>query len=680
MPIATNPQTGETVFLDGDGAWKPAQTAVNPQTKELLAFDGKGWSPVTQKSKGVLGYVDDVVRSLANGVTFGFADEIAAKGNELLGRGTYEDNVKAERARDEQIPAGIRIPGEIAGALAVPVGGLMGGATMAARAARGAGVGAGFGALAGAGSGTDLPSRAAGALVGGGIGAATGGAAVPVIEGISRGVGAVLQKPLEIARSAINPDAAAERAVGRAYQGATRTDPAAANRLAPHEVGPGGAPAVLDTMGEQGRDLARSAANLSGEARDTLNRTLNDRYEGQTGRFVGWLNQRFGFPNAHAQQEAIDGIERTVNRANYNRAFSDPAGHSLWDEGFQQLTAAPVVQDAIRQATRMGANKAAGEGFRPPQNPFRFEPDGSMVAREGVSPTLQFWDSVKRALDDRIGAAIRSGEKETARDAQQLRTYLVDHLDQMVPTYRQARQGAAAFFGAENSLEAGQRFVSENFAVPQTRAALARMSQTEQQLFRQGFVSRYIETINQTPDRADVVRRIYQSPAAREKIEIALGPQQARELEAMLRVENIMQGGLRGVQGNSTTARQLTQIGLAGAAGGAVGATGGGALGYDPTMSGIVGALTAAGKSGVDRRVAERVARLLVSDDPAVINRAITSLAASPRLMQAIRAADSAGAKAVGSQSGGVAVPAVQAPVIGRAEDDQPAVPRGRGE
>jgi hypothetical protein len=36
MPIATNPQTGETVFLDTDGAWKPAQTAINPQTNAGL--------------------------------------------------------------------------------------------------------------------------------------------------------------------------------------------------------------------------------------------------------------------------------------------------------------------------------------------------------------------------------------------------------------------------------------------------------------------------------------------------------------------------------------------------------------------------------------------------------------------------------------------------------------------
>jgi hypothetical protein len=66
MPIAVNEGTGEVQYLDDAGAWQPARTAVNPDTKALLAHDGKDWVPVPAKSKGVLGYIDDAVRSLAN--------------------------------------------------------------------------------------------------------------------------------------------------------------------------------------------------------------------------------------------------------------------------------------------------------------------------------------------------------------------------------------------------------------------------------------------------------------------------------------------------------------------------------------------------------------------------------------------------------------------------------------
>src|SRR4051812_47155830 len=133
MPIAVNPDSGEVMHLADDGQWKPAQTAVHPQTKQMMAYDGKDWQSVPAKSKGILNYIDDAVRSIASGATLGWSDEIAAKGNELLGRGTYEDNVKAERQRNEQIPAWMKIPGEIAGATMLPVGAALQGATLPAR-------------------------------------------------------------------------------------------------------------------------------------------------------------------------------------------------------------------------------------------------------------------------------------------------------------------------------------------------------------------------------------------------------------------------------------------------------------------------------------------------------------------------------------------------------------------
>ena len=59
------------------------------------------------------------MRSIASGVTFGYADEIAAKMDELTGRGgSYEQNVAQERRRDKQISPWISVPGEIAGAVA----------------------------------------------------------------------------------------------------------------------------------------------------------------------------------------------------------------------------------------------------------------------------------------------------------------------------------------------------------------------------------------------------------------------------------------------------------------------------------------------------------------------------------------------------------------------------------
>lgn len=683
MPIATNPQTGETVYLGDDGAWKPAQTAVNPQTRQLMAHDGKDWVDVPVKSRGVFKYIDDAVRAIASGATFGFADEIAAKGNELIGRGSYEDNVKAERARDEEIPAAIKIPGQIAGVVAaVPLRGAGAGASLLQRAVYGSKVGAASGAVAGAGEGENFPDRAAKAglgLVGGGV---IGAAGVPIVEGAIQG-GRVLAQPLVNAvRGAINPADEASRRVVTALERDARVDPNAANRLTPTEfagsVQSGGPATIMDIGGETTRALARSAANTSPEGRQVLNDTIGNRFEGQSGRITDWMRSAFNYPDARAQQQAIEQTAKAVNRPAYNRAFNDPAGHALWDEGFQQLTAAPVVQDAIRAATKTGANKAAAEGFRPPPNPFEFAADGTMTMREGMKPTLQFWDAVKRGLDDKISSAQRSGENEAARDAIRLKTYLVDHLDQMVPSYAQARSGAAHFFGAENALEAGQNFVMQKMANGEARQALARMSPTERQLFQDGFVSRYMETLESTGDRRSILNTVANSPQAREKLEIALGPQKANELEVKMRVEGIMDLARSAVQGNSTTARQLAELGFAGGAG-SLGAHG--MYSGDPKEMGaaaIAGALLA-GKRGIDTRVAQQVATMLTSNDPQHILRGVSLIARNQRFMDALRVADGKLAQAGGQQAPTSALPALQSPAVGRA-DQQPDVPRPPGQ
>lgn len=47
MPVATNPRTGEVIYLDQSGQWQPAKVARNPETGERLAFDGQQWQPLS---------------------------------------------------------------------------------------------------------------------------------------------------------------------------------------------------------------------------------------------------------------------------------------------------------------------------------------------------------------------------------------------------------------------------------------------------------------------------------------------------------------------------------------------------------------------------------------------------------------------------------------------------------
>ena len=158
--------------------------------------------PLGERIKRTLGTVgrtaDNVVRGLADTLTFGYADEFAAKmdakvkgtaldkiskavlGKDISqsGASTYEDALKAQRQRDSEGGAA-RVVGQVGGAL-VPTGLAIqsaAGATRLARAGAGALTGAVQGGLYGTGTAEgDLTDRLKSGAIGAGTGAVLGGA------------------------------------------------------------------------------------------------------------------------------------------------------------------------------------------------------------------------------------------------------------------------------------------------------------------------------------------------------------------------------------------------------------------------------------------------------------------------------------------------------------------------
>ena len=294
------------------------------------------------------------------------------------------------------------------------------------------------------------------------------------------------------------------------------------------------------------------------------------------------MRNTFHYPNAEAQSAALADTARNVNRANYNRALRD-GDREIMSPEIDRLLGSPAVVEAMQRASRSGRDRAITQGYGA-FNPGVTIENGLVNFRRGhggqpTYPNLAFWDATKKELDDAASAAARAGRNGEAGIIGDLARSLRNELDAAVPSYAQARAGAAHFFGAQDALEAGQNFVNRNMTATEARRALSQMTPTERQLFQDGFVSRFMETLNQIGDRRSILNKIADSPAAREKLEVALGRQRAAELEAGLRVEGIMDLARGAVQGNSTTARQLAELGLAG---GAYGFSGGVSNPMDP--------------------------------------------------------------------------------------------------
>ena len=371
------------------------------------------------------------------------------------------------------------------------------------------------------------------------------------------------------------------------------------------------------------RALARSASDYSPDARGMIRAAAEPRFETQGDRALGFLYRiSGGATDDLAARDAIAASAKAANGPAYAKAFSAPSAQGMWSPGLQDLTGSPAMRAAISGAEGRAANRAAVEGGKQVVNPFVRGADGTMTLRKAADgstaiPNLQFWDQVKRNLDGMIGKAVRAGDKPLVADLSAVKSKLVSEMDHAVPEYATARRGAAAFFEAEDALDAGKKFVMQTKNLAESAKAKASMSAAEKEAFEVGYAAQLSDVIKQTGDRRNVVNKIWGSKAARDKITVALGPAKAREFEAFVHVETAMDA-IRGATGGSPTAAKLADMGVLAAQGGVYGGAGG-IAGYMATDGDWRGATLGAVLGGAGRyresAVAKEVAKLLLSTD-----------------------------------------------------------------
>lgn len=689
-----------------DGPWASYAPEAAPAASPDLTPEGRPRVRISSAPPAATspdrGAIDAGARGVAQGLTANFGDEIrglveasganpddpasvykllsgALKywGGDQKAKESYDTAVTRERglntAAEEQHPTASLV-GNVAGAIALPIGGAATAATLPGRIAAGAGVGAAFGGASGAGEGVGLSDSLNRAGTGAAVGGVIGGAAAPVLSALAaggRGIAKVAEPFTNAYRGATNVDAQAARNIAIARQRDLKSGNPGLTEAEALAAKVEGNPIVnADVGGETVRALGRSAANTSAEGRNALNEVISDRFATQQPRIASWLKNEFDFPDSTAAIDRIHAVARMANRPAYAKAYHE--GQAIWDDGLEQLVQAPVVQQAIRLAFVTGRNKAALDGFGPIKNPFVLNREtGALELQPGAIPNLQFWDHVKRNLD-------KVGGGEGPAFARALR----DHLDEIVPSYGAARAGAAKFFGAEDALEAGAKFATMGGAdalkLGDARKALSQFNPAERKLFQTGFVSSLIAKVESLRDGQDVVKNIFNSEHARNQIKLALGEEKATKLEAKLLTERAMDAFRPAIQGNSSTARQLMELGMAGAknpitlATAVGGATSYGSGGVGPGDA-LAAGLTFAARKGqikIDERVSKRVAEMLASDNPGLLKAATTMVQKSPALRLLFRKLEIPAARVGGEQApvGSIVSGAVPA----RAEDNQP--------
>ena len=309
--------------------------------------------------------VDDYVRAAANGLTFGWADRLAAAGDAALGKGDYKTNVKQERAQSEAAhqrnPYGYKAT-EIGSGLLLPGGVALKGLEKAAPVVGNTLAGAAYGALSGSGAesgDTNLGQAVANTATGAAIGAPTGAVLTPLIgkaaEGLSSAVPWIDQKLTKgyIAKTfqdslTAKVDAEITRDIGLLKNGTDKTiKPQTMNDL-------------------QGRyvDEAKTLAKKAGLLDDDVANLTVDRYRSMLAD-PAKLQQLQSTPAGRALVDNLQKANRTyeltqaieANNGMIPKLARTAVDSGLLDAGIMSATGLPVP---IASAARAGIKKALG--------------------------------------------------------------------------------------------------------------------------------------------------------------------------------------------------------------------------------------------------------------------------------------------------------------------------------
>lgn len=570
-----------------------------------------------------------------------------------------------EKARDDERHANelakqqhpyAHMAGEVAGSLPAmavfPEAKIAQGATgalkVAGKIAEGAITGGEYGALAGAGEGKDAASRVSGAAEGAGAGIIGGG----VAGGATAGVEALARPVVGAIRAWRDPEAEASRRLTRALQSDQELIAAGkAEGMTPQEWAAArqrGEPVTLADLGSSNTQaLLRSAANTSPEGRAVLEKAFNDRFAGQTERVADEVRGLVaGGANANKTGDQLVAEYDRARVPAYKRSFQE-GNKEITSPAMERLMGSPTFEQAMKNAVTTGKDRAIADGYG------AFNPgvtvENGMIKFTKTKPTgvpqypnLQYWDAVKKELDSMASQARRSGD--TSSVAGNLATTLRNELDAQVPSYGNARGIAAQYFGESNALEAGQKLAGKRVDPAQISDIMRKMKPDERDLFREGYASDWANrVISNISDSRDITKAMFNSPNERARALAVFGPSGMETMKSRMALETIMDGA-RKAMGNSTTARQLIEAGLAG------GISGYGS-GWDPWhMAAGAGAAFAGHKAlgttisagaqkligKVDARTARLVADLLTSDDPRKLQQGLRMAQKNPRIAEGL--------------------------------------------
>ncbi|RJL17989.1 hypothetical protein [Paracoccus siganidrum] len=604
----------------------PASVAYNPRTGRMEDMDLRRGN----------GRLDAAAQGFGQGISFGTMDEAVGAMYGMTGPGTYEQNrdyalasMRSDLASARENHPIIAYGSEIGGGALSSLGGasalgIQAAPTIGGRVVQGGIMGGIEGLGYGYATGEGIEDRAGNAAKGLGFGLTLGTAAPFAIEGGRRAIDHISGPfaSMRAAPSQVRASRAVQSAVDRSGRSLDEIDAAI------RQAGAEGQPmySVADATGYSGQRMLAGAARTPGAARQEIIEHLASRQDGQARRLGGFLDDALNSPRNAGNLPAIPGS----NPADFTGMTAEQVRGQLTGA---RSRAANVAYDAARRGASpvdvRGALAAIDDRIGPMQ--------GSGVAGDGIDAKLTSYRArltsqpggasypgassvelsdfdrvlgVKQAIQDDIGAALRAGRNNEARELGRVAAQLDEALEAASPAYRQANDQFAQASRVIDQIDAGRAATGPRARVENTLSAYGALTPDQQAAFRSGYSDPLMARLENSAPGVNNARPLTSEGA---RAELGAMSRDPALLQRQIARENDMFRTANAASGGSMTADNLAD------------AADLSAMSMSPIINALTGNFGAAARqtgdavlnalSGRNTATREEIARLLLSSD-----------------------------------------------------------------
>lgn len=555
---------------------------------------------IEEEPISVVDSLSGTARAFGQGLTFGFADELAAG---ISGLGSFFTNETFQEAFDRTLTQErenlkefreanpvLSTVGEITGAVAPAVASLLltpftGGASatgavasaqkilsnpllagkitqpglnLLQRTFEAGKLGALQGAVAGAGYAEgELPERVVGATIGAGVGAGAGAVLAPTIAGAGKVVGDISEKFKKTQLSKFsNDEKQSIKIIGEQFAKdeipietvvAKINDNISADKLAglsPVEI-------LADYGGDAvNRKLRGIKTRVPGM---NIDKQLIERTSGTAEQKAAAI-KNLEKPNIQSSRilaELKKATEQTIKTpkvslaagiddlSNVQESYLSPFYESafLKNQKVSNLDVykylqTPVIKDAYNEAAATYKEKLIAEGRKPfvipSLNKLFIKEKGKGIVGVNKQLPLEFLDLIKKSADQQTFQKMRDGSINVQRAnsrkkiANKFRNLLKDNV--VGSEYKNALNIAADRFSLQEAFDKGVMFKKPSMGAKSFNKEFNKLnSDIERDAFKIGVFQEIYNDINKIGDNIDLVKRIFDSPDLRQKLNILFG-------------------------------------------------------------------------------------------------------------------------------------------------------------